>query len=779
MGATESKLAFRKNVFQLYEARHLPTDNEAYWANFYKLPETAEDVFNLFAPKDIRRVRDTAPENLETLVTKSKTYQHHRLEKVLDRILTITALTAKPSKDDTRDVLNCIRILTRILPYIFEVEGGELERRLFWSVQGTSGGASAEPWGKVLALAVVKLLFYRGFTLPESVDGSSTGVQYIIWHHGVGASTSPPATREHINNRTETLRLLLTLLSRSMYCTPNDVLKFENGWALALVTQLEKKAVLSLLCSLLNTAAHYDPVGWGLLPYNHLIFADAQEQLVTLCLQTLTALLDVTVTQSESDVKVSEGDGKESAAGSAEALAFSNDEKKDPTINNQFRLYVGKLHRAQDLVLLMDGFCRILKNPLDSANTYLPGSTKRVNIHSEVLMLFWKLLEHNEKFAHHAVETDKILTVLASLIYFTLEARNDPAQIGLGRMCCFILHILSQDRSFGVQLNAAFDHSTVGPVSKSIPLFAAGCWGDFLFLAIYALITSPGRNPITTLQENFLVVMANVSPYIKSLTVTTSNKLLSLFSSFSNPAFLVANENNHKLVFYLLEVFNNLIQYQITGNTQLVYSIIRHKEKFRDLQSLTYEHALEELQRVRALKAQKAAKLKQAGIRGESDASIDTGRPSVAVSEGGSVDTGSQESLKESPAAGEPMTPLSEKARGKLPAGEPQRRDSASSVATTATATDPKSKFQPNQEWFNYWHAHLPLSVILTLTDALGPTIEQLCIDKGLNDDRQIVEYLKSGTLVGLLPVPHPIFVRRFHGGEAVRVWFASYLWVR
>ncbi|KAJ3039459.1 hypothetical protein HK097_002827, partial [Rhizophlyctis rosea] len=596
MGATESKLAFRKNVFQLWEQRNIPASQEEYWSNFYKLPETAEDVFNLFAPKDIRKVRDDAPENLETL-----------LDTAIQRLTTISAKRTKLVADDARDILNNARILTRILPYVFEVENGRLDERLFWERKGkeNTSAEAVKTRGETLVGLTVELLFFQGFTLPDSTDPANAGPQYAIWQQGVGASTNPPSTAQHISNRTEILRLLLTLLSRTIYYPPAELLKSENKWGLEIVTKLDKKPLLSLLCSLLNTAMHYDPVGWKLLPYNHLLFADAQEQHVAICLQTLTALLDVYVPSAPS----SDDKGKDAAAlGSTESLAFSPDQKAEDgqggEMGNKFCVYLSKLHRTQDFGLILDGVWRIVKNPLDSANTYLPGSQKRVSIHVETLSLFWKLLEHNEKFAAYVVESEKILVITGALVYFALQARTDPAQIGLARLSAFILHILSQYRNFGVQLNTNFDTATVGPVAKQIPLFSAGCWGDFLLLAIYTLVTTPTRSPLSTLQETFLIVMTNVSPYIKSLTVTTSNKLLSLFSSFSSPAFLVASEGNHKMCFYLLEVFNNVLGYQVAGNTQLIYSIIRHKTKFVELQELSFEGAVTELQRIRNLKAQ-------------------------------------------------------------------------------------------------------------------------------------------------------------------------------
>ena len=40
---------------------------------------------------------------------------------------------------------------------------------------------------------------------------------------------------------------------------------------------------------------------------------------------------------------------------------------------------------------------------------------------------------------------------------------------------------------------------------------------------------------------------------------------VSCVQSFSTPWFLCARSNNHFLIFFLLETFNNLIQYQFDG----------------------------------------------------------------------------------------------------------------------------------------------------------------------------------------------------------------------
>ena len=73
-----------------------------------------------------------------------------------------------------------------------------------------------------------------------------------------------------------------------------------------------------------------------------------------------------------------------------------------------------------------------------------------------------------------------------------------------------------------------------------------------------------------------LTILCNVSPYIKSMSMIAACKLLHLLEAFSTPWFLFSSPTNHHLVFFLLEIFNNIIQYQFDGNANLVYRLGYH-----------------------------------------------------------------------------------------------------------------------------------------------------------------------------------------------------------
>lgn len=233
------------------------------------MPESSEDIFSLFTPADIRRTRDRALENLETLILAVTSclfrLRHH-------------PSFPDPELASEREALNCIRILTRILPYLYEKDSlGAWEERFFWGQRRKRTRQSAianevlfdeandeesktegeefedvKPLAEELIDTLIDLLFFSELTLPRQPSGRSK-VTYAIWQSGVGCNTAVATTKEYESNRSEILRLLLTLTGQSMYMTAG-VLPQRGVRALThLCSCSEKQVVLSVLCSLLNT----------------------------------------------------------------------------------------------------------------------------------------------------------------------------------------------------------------------------------------------------------------------------------------------------------------------------------------------------------------------------------------------------------------------------------------------------------------------------------------------------------------------------------------------
>lgn len=175
---------------------------------------------------------------------------------LISRLCALKKLPAFPDPDlaPERDALNCIRILTRILPFIYEADNLEAwEDKFFWAVrrrrtkkgllnpevlfdeahpetegieekQNEEEFEDAKPLGEELLDTLIDLLFLHGFTLPYD-DRSKSKVSYSIWSSGVGCNTAMSSSKEFESNRTEILKLLLVLSSKSMYMPASKYLR--------------------------------------------------------------------------------------------------------------------------------------------------------------------------------------------------------------------------------------------------------------------------------------------------------------------------------------------------------------------------------------------------------------------------------------------------------------------------------------------------------------------------------------------------------------------------
>ena len=152
--------------------------------------------------------------------------------------------------------------------------------------------------------------------------------------------------------------------------------------------------------------------------------------------------------------------------------------------------------------------------------------------------------------------------------------------MGLVHIGVFILLLLSGERNFGVRLNKPY----TATIPMDIPVFT-GTHADLLIMVFHKIITT-GHQRLQPLFDCLLTILCNVSPYVKSMSMMAACKLLHLLEAFSTPWFLFTNPTNHHLVFFLLEMFNNIIQYQFDGNANLVYTVIRKRQVFHALANL-------------------------------------------------------------------------------------------------------------------------------------------------------------------------------------------------
>ncbi|KAL4612904.1 protein HID1 [Arapaima gigas] len=778
MGSSDSKLNFRKAVIQL-TTRTQPVEatDDAFWDQFWADTATSvQDVFALVPAAEIRAVREESPSNLATLCYKA-------VEKMVQG-----ADSGCASEKEKQIVLNCTRLLTRILPYIFEDPDW---RGFFWSTVPGAGRAGvdegdddgARPLAESLLLAIADLLFCPDFTVQSHKKGgpdTTEDMQSIdsceyIWEAGVGFAQSPPLNYIHDLNRTELLKLLLTCFSEAMYLPPTSDSNVVNPWV-TFFCSTENRHALPLFTSLLNIVCAYDPVGYG-IPYNHLLFSDYREQLVEQAVQILIVTLE------------HEGGVGTTSTLDPSASPSTLDDSEPAGPDNLFVNYLSRIHREEDFCFILKGLARLLNNPL--TQTYLPNSTKKIHFHQELLVLFWKLCDFNKKFLFFVLKSSDVLDILVPILYYLNDARADQSRVGLMHIGVFILLLLSGERNFGVRLNKPY---TVR-VPMDIPVFT-GTHADLLIVVFHKIITS-GHQRLQPLFDCLLTIVVNVSPYLKSLSMVAANKLLHLLEAFSTSWFLFSASQNHHLVFFLLEVFNNIIQYQFDGNCNLVYAIIRKRNVFHQLANLPSDPASIQ----KALQRKKKSPDAISRTNSQETVSMEGSRPAVPAEPG---------TLKTSLAATPGIDKLTEKSQvsedGTMvsvqQADSPQAQSDQSGLAGASdtesnsgrdnedvfyteaettrrrmTSISSATSWTPMPEWVLSWKSKLPLQTIMRLLQVLVPQVEKICIDKGLTDESEILKFLQHGTLVGLLPVPHPILIRKYQANAGTAMWFRTYMW--
>ncbi|XP_061087601.1 protein HID1-like [Conger conger] len=772
MGNSDSRLNFRKAVIQLTtKTQPVEATDDAFWAQFWADTSTSvQDMFALVPAAEIRAVREESPSNLATLCYKA-------VEKLAQ-----TADSGCRSVREQQVALSCSRLLTRVLPYIFEDPDW---RGFFWATVPGAGRAGADggddeddgarPLAEFLLLAIADLLFCPDFTVQNHRRGgpdSAEDIQSVdscehIWEAGVGFAQPPPLNYTHDLNRVELLKLLLTCFSEAMYLPPSSDPPTANPWV-SFFCSAHNRHALPLFTSLLNAVCAYDPVGYG-IPYNHLLFSDSRERLVGHALQALIVTLET--------------EGGASPPGHAPEPSDSPaaaDEQESVGPDNLFVNYLSRIHREEDFSFILKGVARLLTNPL--TQTYLPNSTKKIQFHQELLVLFWKLCDFNKKFLFFVLKSSHALDILLPILYYLNEARSDQSRVGLMHIGVFILLLLSGERNFGVRLNKPYTER----VSMDVPVFT-GTHADLLIIVFHRIITS-GHQRLQPLFDCLLTIVVNVSPYLKSLSMVAANKLLHLVEAFSTPWFLVSAPQNHHLIFFLLEAFNNLIQYQFDGNSNLVYAIIRKRAVFHQLANLhcdppSLQRALQRKKRspdrTVSMEASRPAVLAGPGTINTSLAAtpgIDKLTEQAQVSQDGTMVSVQQADPVEAP-------PIHPEASDTEPHSGRETEDVLDMETETelprkrpssASSTNP---WVPTPEWVLSWKVKLPLQTIMRLLQVLVPQVEKICIDKGLTDESEILKFLQHGTLVGLLPVPHPILIRKYQANAGTSTWFRTYMW--
>ncbi|KAG7092239.1 hypothetical protein E1B28_008605 [Marasmius oreades] len=833
------KLAFRSQpngLSKLATTRHIP-ENDGYWNQYVVLFDSASEVFSLITPNDIRRALHDAPENIATLIRvicsrlfnliSDHTFPTPSAASVSAFASSIIkAGTGSSDRNPTKEVLNCLRVLQRVLPVVFELEGESnvFDLEVFWksdetqedenggngesrdapqfvieddddSDDGTNALELQEPQtpkqkkikklpslGERLFNTIIDLMFCCGFTLPTKIQKDHHKINYVIWEKGIGSTIDPGPSQQYDNNKTEVLRLLLVLLSRQIYVSASSLFSVPSLYTLHVVQKTRRRDVLTVLCSLVNTAMNSttgpSTIGnmAGRLPYNHLVFKgeDPRANLVSMCFQVLLELLDFQ-SGSARDIIVGAGEQQVSTPSAR---------------TNAFRYFLMKLHRTPDFDFILDGVIGIMEQEIANVNNILPGARKSMPYVAENILFFWKMIELNKKFRAYVLDSDRAMDLIAYLLCYNLEIKDKPPQHGLCRALSYIMQTLSAEPGFGAKLS--------NPIKAHIPAKWAvpGSATDFLVNSIYSIVATTS-GALNSLYPAFIITLSNCAPYFKYLGVTTSARLVQLFTSFSNPLFLLSDEGHPRLLFFMLEVFSSIILHHLAENPNLIYGIISSHKVFEDLGTFTLYGGLREIKRMQAVKEELArkndTKVKRS-TRQSSDEASETHQEKkrllaheidLEANEAGAYDSAHRREIDDNvPSTTPSMSPtpesmpsVSERARGKMKERRSSSLDADDSLERIAAIGIGRNGFVPTQEWVTSWQQGLPLDTVMLLISELLPKIEEMQGGHKTSSAGTIHDFLSAVTLRDVLPPVPPLSPRRFIWSDASIVWLTSLIW--
>ena len=701
-------------------------------------------------------------------------------------------------------------------------KGGEVDE--WWT-----GQLYGSPLHSVIISTLIELCFLPSFT------SSPTPTPFVVrhdlhlgrcWAAGAGfppklsssaysaSSTFPSDEWQLDSNRVEVLRCLLTAISTSFF-SPSVLTS--DPFVLAL-TSSPHELTTTLAYSMLNVVLGYRAE--AVLPYAYAISTDYRAPLVELSLHLLLLLLDFPTAEEAEEQRGREGaatqaqdkgraanglaataaaappadvvvtephaakaprasssapspDARVAATPSPAAVPFAAGGSVHPNLFTE-RLFALS---APDRSYLFQSACRLLQYGMQSSATYLPGSSGGITVDAELFILLWKYLDRDPAFLPHVLEHCDILHLLTPLLHYMYSARLEHSKLGLLYTCVFIALKLSGERSFSVELNrpigsvASLAHIPLLSI-LAMPDFHEGTYADALILISHQLIVS-SPNHLEALLKVLLTLLANVSPYLTRISALAAVRLLALFELFTSPSFLYATPTNHTYAQLLLEVFTTLVQYQYAGSGHLILAIVRRARAFYALRVTApgevYSQPMQGVgSRGHAIVFQR---MQQQPVTSQGQqpplrvpaTPTSTGAASPAIAPPQPVTPVTDEEAKEQESQTAAPSPAVAAPSHVLPS--PSSTPPASGVGGHVGA-----EASPME-----WKARLPLECLFRLFDFLLPKIEQMARTTPTLTDAAVLHFIQSQTLVGILPLPHPIVVRRYVPNRFTNHWFSTY----
>lgn len=439
----------RAHLLKLVQGRIICPEDKSYWLQFWTDSGVVNEICQI---KDLHSLRDRNLPNFLTLV------------RVCSEKIVKEARVGVLTPPNYGELLNCVRLLNHLLPFTYELPSyvDKIEEALFWEnsynpskfiennhIGSASTLNTSDPipdnhciLGRELLTVLIELLFTNKFTING--PNWTTNLRLVLWESGIGVASAADLNKvyyTYIANRTDILRLLLTLTSINMYEGVSLVILSGSRFLSFLVVGLPRLAFLSLVSSLFKFLIKVGKPARSRSAIADEIFMELSIACLLLAGQLL-ALMTAYAMPLNSKVQ-----------GVTVQTAHPR---------NMTRSFFSKFNKPSELRLILSDLVDILYGPLEPASTENGGaiylSTPLPLCHS-VIVLVCELFQCNSGFRSLIVE-GTLPKLVVALLYHVFAFHDIPQHSHSVKIAShFLLSLSSQ---------ITFVRASILPISKDI-----------------------------------------------------------------------------------------------------------------------------------------------------------------------------------------------------------------------------------------------------------------------------------------------------------------------
>ncbi|EPY53820.1 dymeclin 2 [Schizosaccharomyces cryophilus OY26] len=546
MGVAESRLSFRSSLLALLKKPANPED----YHYVFNCVINDNDVFSLFFPKEIRQFCEGEEFSQLALLVQVCLWNIIYYQKNAKKRNYIEA--KKPW------VLNSARILTRLIPYLYESRKSHSWIREYLSfspkdafekMQSDLDVSSFYPdfdlpsedsLLSALLNSVFQICFLPGLCLSiMSADGEK------IWSSGlVFQKLGNPPSYDHQSHQLTLIRFLMVLISEPLYQSQHqmDLSILEH-----ILTLNDRNTNIRLICSLTNTS-FINSASW--LP--NLL----NKSSVVLRRYSALFLLQLICIPKPKTVSI-----------------------------NAVLDTLKKLHRSEDLRLLATSLYKTISLPLKNSSSLISVFQSSNSDLEEALIFFFLLLTNHFRFANELGKLPFLIELISSLLYIFINYdSDDEANTGfIAQVAGYCLQQILSKKELIESIAKCHASSMLPPTSQKFPIYELNITNYILLTLIIHI--NDGHHS----QHLACLIVSNILLNSSNLPLMTLEHLITLISQFFQPEVLFLKKSNAVLSRRLLSGLLIIISRNLDENYLIIKNLKENANRFEPMVTWTNE----------------------------------------------------------------------------------------------------------------------------------------------------------------------------------------------